>query len=262
MKMLIRDRIVIFIRSLLVYFPWLDDYKIFFQRIFWKTFNIPFDKDFLAIRHFPDIKDALYLDIGGNRGFAIDAILMFNDQCNVYSFEPNPVLAEKTRKRFKSNQRVKIYNWGLGNDEGEFTLFVPVYRGYEFSGLASLLYDHAESWLKSNNLYFYSDKNLSIREHKCAVKKLDDLKLEPFFMKLDVQGYEYQVLSGARNTIAKYTPILLVESVRKDGEIMHLLAEWGYRLYKYENDEFVRDECGKVNSFLMTDSKYNMLKHT
>jgi FkbM family methyltransferase len=223
---------------------------------------VPFDKDFLGIKYFPDIENAVYLDVGGNRGFAIDAILMNKNKCRIYSFEPNHILAEKMKKRFKKNPRVEIYNWGLGNKEGEFTLYVPVYRGYEFSGLASFIKEHAKSWLKDNNLYFYNEKLLKISEHKCVIKKLDDLELDPFFIKLDVQGYEYQVLLGGKNMIKHAQPILLIESVKEGDEIMSFLCKFGYKLFRYENNKFIPDESGRPNSFLMTESKYNMIKAT
>jgi FkbM family methyltransferase len=248
------------VRTLLIYFPYLRESKFFFQRLIHNTLKIPFEKDFEAIRLFPKIEDALYLDIGGNRGFAIDAILMKNRNCKIYSFEPNPKLFKKTEARFKNNGRVEVYNWGLGDKEGEFILYMPVYRGYEFDGLASLKIEHAISWLKNNNLYFYKEKYLEIREYKCSIKKLDDLKLNPFFMKIDVQGYEFPVLLGGEETIKNFHPIILIESVNKRDGVLNFLEKFGYRLYKYDNNKFIPNESGRLNSFLMTDEKFKMLR--
>jgi hypothetical protein len=42
--------------------------------------------------------------------------------------------------------------------------------------------------------------------------KLDSLDLEPIdYMKIDCEGYEYNILVGAEQTIKKYKPIVVVE---------------------------------------------------
>ena len=248
------------IRTLLTYIPHGDTTKILFQRMIYNTFRIPFDKDFNAIKLFPDIEGALYLDIGGNNGFAVDAILMNSKKCKIYSFEPNSLLFEKTKSYFKDNNRVEVYNFGLGNEEGEFDLFIPVYRGYVFHALASFKLENAQSFLKNNNLYFYNENNLEIRKFKCIIKKLDSFELNPFFIKLDVEGYELPVLLGGKKTIHNSKPILLIESVREGDEIMKFLADIGYKVYRYSNGQFYLDEIGDRNSFLMTDEKFRRLK--
>ncbi len=237
----------------------MDRAKVFTQRFVQRAFRRPFDRDFRALAHFPEIEGAVYLDIGGNRGFAVDAMLMQNRTCRVHSFEPNPGLAREIEKRFANEPRVEVTNRGMGDEAGEFTLYVPVYRGYEFSGLASLIREEAETWLAGGNLLFYDAKQLQIREHRCAVGRLDDLDCDPFFIKLDVQGYEYNVLAGGRGMIARAEPILLIESIQKDDAIVRLLGEFGYRLYRYERGAFIPDETGGINSFLMTDARRRML---
>lgn len=248
------------LRTLQTYIPIVNNAKVFFQRILQNTFQIPFDKDFNAIRLFPDIEDALYLDIGGNNGFAVDAILMSSKKSRIYSIEPNPLIFEKTKSYFRDNNRVELYNFGLGNEEGEFDLFIPVYRGYVFHALASIKLENAQSWLRNNNLYFYDENNLEIRKFTCIIKKLDSFKLNPFFIKIDVEGYEFPVLLGGEKTIQNLKPILLIESVSKDDEITKYLSKFGYKLYKYSHGHFYLNEIGGRNSFLIPDEKFRMIK--
>lgn len=247
------------LRTLQTYIPITNNAKVFSQRILQNTFQIPFDKDFKAIKLFPDIEDALYLDIGGNNGFAVDAILMNRKKCKIYSFEPNPLLSEKTKSYFKDNNRVEAYNFGLGNEEGEFDLFIPVYRGYVFHALASVKLENAQSWLRNNNLYFYNENNLEIRKFTCIIKKLDSFEFNPFFIKIDVEGYELPVLLGAKKTIQNSKPILLIESVSKDDEITKYLSGFGYKLYRYSHGQFYLNEIGGRNSFLIPDEKFRMI---
>ena len=64
--------------------------------------------------------------------------------------------------------------------------------------------------------------------------ELDSLKLPSLrLLKVDVEGMEAEVLLGARQTIAKYRPILYVENDRraKSEQLIDLLNSFGYRMW-------------------------------
>jgi FkbM family methyltransferase len=63
---------------------------------------------------------------------------------------------------------------------------------------------------------------------------LDSLKLAAcHILKIDVEGFEVQVVRGAAETIAKFRPLLYVENDRPahQQELISLIAGMGYRLY-------------------------------
>lgn len=250
-----------FARTLTTFFPFLKDVTYVFKRLLRALLNSSVEDDFDAIGLFPDNKGVLILDIGGNQGAAIDVFLKKNKNCRIYSFEPNPYVFRKACSRFKSNDRVKIFCFGLGERECVSKLYVPVYRGYEFDGLGSLSSDFDDSWL-SEKLFFYNKKFLHLREVNCEIKRLDDLDLEPFFMKVDVEGFELEVFVGAEETIKKTQPIILMESGDKDDVIRKFLAQFGYKLYRYYKGKFIEGERGSPNSFFMTDEKYRLIVHS
>jgi len=69
---------------------------------------------------------------------------------------------------------------------------------------------------------------------RVRVRPLDSLELaECGLIKIDVEGFEPQVLRGARETIARCRPTLYVENDRaaNQGEVISLMAGMGYRLY-------------------------------
>ena len=259
-KLLMRLQARKLARSLLAFFPALRRVVINIQRFAYKSTAVVFDADFVAIRSFQTDQGAIFLDVGGNAGFAIDAMLLQNETCSVVSFEPNPKLSTKTDELFKDNSRVAVHGFGLGDREGEFTLFVPVYRGYEYDGLASLNIDHARSWLKDGNLYWYKEDKLQIKEYKCTIRRLDTLQLDPFFIKLDVQGHEMAVLRGGEETIRASRPILLIEEGSNAEEIVQFLRRFGYRRYRYRDGKFDPDTRGATNSFFMTEDRFRLVR--
>jgi hypothetical protein len=127
-----------------------------------------------------------------------------------------------------------------------------------FDGLASFDEDSARSWLEGR-LYFYNERCLSIRKITCHIKRLDELDLAPFFVKLDIQGYEFQALKGGEKTIKTYEAILLIESPNK--KTISYLIDLGYQLYAFKQGRFMPGATGELNTFFMTKNKSSMVEN-
>lgn len=246
------------IRTLISFFPFLRDVASITKTAVRGLSGSTVEEDFNVIDLFPNDQELVFLDVGGNRGFIIDVMLRKNKHCKIYSFEPNPEIYKHTNNRFRNNPRVKMYNFGLGEQLGAFKLYVPVYRGYIFDGLGSLSPQFDDTWLAST-LLFYNKNKLYIREFVCEIKRLDDLNLNPFFMKVDVEGAELSVINGSLQTISTSHPIILIESGNQDIEILNLLSRFGYRMYRYEKGTFIEGESGSPNTFFITDEKYELI---
>lgn len=247
-----------FIRTVQTSFPFLLDIKFSAMRKYRKMRGIPFEKDFNALALFPAPADALFLDIGANRGQSTEAILMKTKSGAIQQFEPNPLLCEKLTALYGGNSRVKTNAFGLADVASERTLYVPFYKNWMFDGLASFEAQHAGSWLKGR-VFFYKDEHVKLRETKCRIRRLDEFNLKPFFMKLDIQGYEYFALKGAEKTIRENEPILLIESPPEQ-EIQTYLAGFGYKMYAFREGKFYPGEIGSHNTFFMTSAKASLVK--
>ncbi len=138
------------------------------------------------------------LDIGANIGCTS---ILFGALANkVVSLEPNPS-AFDFLKRNISNSRLKnvvIQNIGLGASAGEFEMAFD--RG-----------NRSGSFI--NNFQQASSEHEKVKVH---IERLDDVedrfKLFPIdLIKIDVEGFEQQVLQGAIKTIEKNKPIVVLE---------------------------------------------------
>jgi len=246
------------IRSAQTSFPFLLDFKFAVMRNYRRWRRIPFERDFEALALFPESPEALYLDVGANRGQSTEAILMMTKAGRIQQFEPNPLLCEKLTALYGRNSRVVTNATGLGDISTEQPLYVPFYKKWMYDGLASFDPNKAGDWLKGR-VYFYKETHLSLRKTTCRIKKLDELGLSPFFIKLDIQGYEYQALKGGEQTLRRCEPILLIESPPEE-EIVSYLAEFGYEMFGFKGGKFFPGMVGSHNTFFMTPQKSRLVE--
>lgn len=245
------------VRTVQTRFPWFLDTKFAVMRLYRNKRGIPFERDFEALRLFPDLDQALFLDVGANRGQSTDAILMTTKNSRIHLFEPNPLLWDKLERLYGGNHRVVINRFGLGDRPAEEVLYTPFYKRWMFDGLSSFDESKAKGWLKGR-IFLYKDEDLSIRKVRCQIKTLDEIDLKPFFMKLDIQGYEFYAIKGAEKTIKTWEPVLLIESPSE--QILDYLRGFGYQFYAFSNGEFVPRVQGDLNTFLMTESKASLVQ--
>ena len=133
------------------------------------------------------------LDVGAHKG--VYSYFLARCSKHVYAFEPNP----KNFTVLKRNlgRRVTVSPLALSNRSGPAVLRVPRHRGGYSNQGASLSARKVPS---------------NYKEVRIEAARLDDLDIPDVgFIKIDVEGFEGEVLEGARLTIARDRPVLLVE---------------------------------------------------
>lgn len=238
-------------RSVQVYFPFLQDFRFSAQRTWNRMLGKPHEKDFNLLRHFSDNGSMQFVDIGTNRGEAIQSMLTMKKNCTVVGFEPNPIVYQKTASLYKGSKQVTIHNCGLGREKGAFTLYLPFYGVFMFDGLASFKEEEARDWLKGR-IFGYREKMVNVKQLNCQVARLDDFNLTPGFIKIDVQGFEYEVLEGGKETLKKYKPSLLIETPSE--QVMSLLDGLGYKPYYY-HEGGIHPGRGALNTYFFQEDK-------
>jgi len=242
-------------RSIQVYFPFLQDFRFSTQRKINRLMGKPHEQDFALLKKFPSNGELLFVDIGTNRGDAIQSMLTMRNNCSVVGFEPNPIVYKKTLSLYKNSKKVTIHNCGLGKEKGSFTLYLPFFRNFMFDGLASFNKAEAADWLKGR-IFGYSPDRLHIKEMNCEIRRLDDFNLSPYFIKIDVQGFEYEVLQGGLETLKRSQPGLLIETPSEN--VTNLLTGLGYKPYYYDNDKLTPGR-GALNTYFFNDEKISRL---
>jgi len=159
------------------------------------------------------LANGLCLDIGAN--FGVMGQALENSGFNVISFEPQPDIFKLLCKIVE----VTCHNTTLGNEEG-------------FLKMPKVLFG-----AKCN----YGGLSIGTRSDlgtiDVRIKKLDSFNFEGVgFMKIDVEGYEKEVLLGAADTIARCRPIMYIEDdrVEKSAALRAHITSLGYTIEVHE----------------------------
>lgn len=138
-------------------------------------------------------RQKISVDVGGAVGAYSMRLLLYSSR--VVVFEPNPQAAKNLRKLFLRTRILTLEEVALSDDSGVITLRIPADRPMR------------STIEQTNNL-----QESSVVEHLVKRKRLDDYHLGPVgFIKIDVEGHECAVLEGAKCTIERERPNLLIE---------------------------------------------------
>lgn len=238
------------LRTAQTFLPFVRNTKHALQEAYYSLRNRPFDSNFAALAFFRPPMGTILLDIGANRGQSVQAMRLYCPNTPIHAFEPCAATFARLQKNTRAIFGLTLIHCGLGEKSGEFQLYTPSYRGYIFDGLASTIREEAAGWLNSKRLYFFDERQLSIHEETVSVRPLDDYRLRPAFIKIDVQGAEEQVLRGGMRTLVTCKPLLYIERAPGD-RVESVLTSLGYEAYQFKNGAFLKGEVGRRVPFFI-----------
>jgi FkbM family methyltransferase len=148
-----------------------------------------------------------FIDIGAHIGYySLKASRWLGPNGTVVAIEPNPPTVERLRDNIRYSSVFRVLVQPVACAESESTLdFYASPRGN--TGMASMSRGNASHEL-----------NGEPTRYRVRARPLDDIVAElrlsrVDFMKLDVEGAEMLVLKGAKQTLARFRPALLVETI-------------------------------------------------
>ena len=162
----------------------------------------------------------------------------------VYSFDPNDKINRKDFKEFVklNNIHWKHFSNAIGDKNSREKFTILKHFPSSGSSVNNILVN--SMWLKSRRFIFspFTNKNDSTEIFEVTQKTLDSIELDIEsidVLKIDVEGYSYEVLKGAKNTIENFLPLIQLEILAKKrifeierNKIINFLEEIGYEFVK------------------------------
>ncbi len=192
----------------------------------------PHDPDFAAFGELPG--DGLFLDVGASIGQSALSFRVFNRRSPILSLEPLPEHRDDLRFVGRLIKGHRFLMVGAADKSRKSILYVPMLGSYELPAEASLHRADAENVIEQLEAQGEDPARLSLKEVEVELRKIDELDLEPRFVKIDVEGAELGVLEGMRETIRRSYPVLMIEKSERAPKVVELLAEDGYSPFVYE----------------------------
>jgi FkbM family methyltransferase len=141
------------------------------------------------------------LDVGGNIGLTSIAMALAAPNSSVIAFEPSPVNADFFQDNTAGRERIELIRAGVGSQKGYLDFVIPP--------------DGANAHVASESYQYARDPGF--HPARLPVLTLDEfvqereLRRPVTLIKIDVEGFEPNVLVGAAGLIERESPLLWIE---------------------------------------------------
>ena len=135
-----------------------------------------------------------------------DTSLAFANKLNVekvYAFEPSKNNYDKMLKRIGNCDKIIPIKKGLLNKKTT----IKFKEDFAYGGMGNRIDDEGNCYVETTTIDDF------VKEY--GLKKVDVIKL-------DVEGCEYEVIEGAKETIRKYKPILLISIYHREKDFFEI----------------------------------------
>lgn len=178
------------------------------------------------------INSGFILDIGANIGNHTIYFLKNKHAKKVFCFEPVKDTFDILKKNIEINElhaKVQLFNTGVGEKSGNAIL-----KHYNINNIGTAQLDFNESG-------------------DIPIISIDDLKINENvdFIKIDVEGFELNVVKGMIETLKQFKPLIMIE-IRDFlfNDIDNILASIGYEHYTIDVDIY------KIGNYLFVPREH------
>ncbi len=176
------------------------------------------------IRNFVEAGDTVF-DVGANIGQKADLYLAAG--AKVICFEPQPDCLTILTEKYQQNPNAFIVNKGLGEQPGTMQLSVCSDANY--------ISTFSQKW-KTGRFANY-DWNQTVTVEITTLDEMIKLWGCPKFCKIDVEGFEYQVLKGLSVPIPYISFEFAIEFIEDTKNCINHLKSLGYKVFNIAKGE-------------------------
>jgi len=184
------------------------------------------------------------LDIGANIGYYVlleNKILGPDGQ--IIALEPSPLNYEYLQKNIslQKNSNVRTFNIAAGNKNGSTNFLV-----YQDASNGGMVIPDGQTSKWPGKMITVDVKTIDTLVDELGIKKID-------FIRMDVEGYEFEIFEGMKNTLEKSHPIIHIEvhksimGIKKTKKWFELLKSFGYETKYYIPRELDIPMIGSLN---------------
>lgn len=223
--------------------------NLFLKKLNFKLIRVvdQFSNSYRLVLSFKEKEIDYILDVGANEGQFVKELRFYGYQGNIISFEPILDAHKRLLQNSLKDDKWKIYKpIALGNKNRESVINIS--KNSVSSSIFEMKKEHLENAINS----MYISKQ-SINEIRLEEIFFDlDIKDKNLFLKIDTQGYEYEVLKGAEEVLKYFKGIMvevsltnLYEGQKSWQEVLGFIQSKGFNLWSIDRG-FSNKKNGKT----------------
>ena len=199
-----------------------------------------------ALQSHPNLAGAIIWDIGAHVGYhTLGFARLVGTEGRVVAFEPSPANRERLALHVKNNpvlqSRITVRPEALSSNDGDTTLYMG--SSLEGGDTSGSFIEEAQTPLERSAYHGFI--SVPVRQTRGDTLVEKGLIPSPDFMKIDVEGAEFEVLAGCMKLIESKHPVLFIEvhNVTVMHEVETFLFPRGYRTSILESDPHRLSRC-------------------
>ena len=148
------------------------------------------------------------IDVGAHKGEFLSYVIKINSIKKFYAFEPQASIFRILKRNFLNNKKVKLINMGLSEKPSKKIFYIS-----KLSSASTMSkFNENSSYLKFKNILIGSKKNY-VDKYPIKTSSINvffkNIKFTNCLLKIDVEGFEYNVLEGGKSKIGEVNYILI-----------------------------------------------------
>ena len=188
-------------------------------------------------RHLKELDIEKIIDVGAHKGEFLEKMLKIEKVNSFYAFEPQKNIFNELSEKFSKNKKVTLYNFAMDKEITNKKLKIN-----KLSMTSSLAEINKKSlYLKIKNFLTFSKSNF-VDEYEIQTNTVDkifeNISLQKALLKIDVEGFEMNVIEGSQKKL-KEIPFILLENQfgnhyinNNFKDIINVLSKQNFEIYK------------------------------
>ena len=161
-------------------------------------------------RYLSELDIEKIIDIGAHKGEFLESILKIKKISSFYAFEPQKNIFKELNEKFSDNQKITLFNFAM--DKEIANKKIKINKLSMTSSLGEI--NEKSFYLKIKNFLTFSKSNFE-DEYEIQTNTVDkifeNIGLQKALLKIDVEGFEMNVIKGSQMKL-KEIPFILLEN--------------------------------------------------